>query len=288
MSLNRAAARRHAREAAKAGRQAERRKRTAAATFDTIPWTALEFQLPESMPDEDGTPVGTWVNQKYVVLVTVPHRQPKGWPPILWLSLRRQDRLPVTDWRDVQRIKDEIAGTGSEGAQLFPAQHRMVDVSNQYALFCIAPGSVFPFGWTERAVSFSEEPPPEARAEAAKRGIDISGARQRPLDDHPEHKPPKKLPVVGPAWEYAGIELEPRARALAVEPEPENIVDVEVAATRPEPVEATPKALKAAVIGLGVDVPASFKSMSKTRLTAWMDKNLTLEQRAHVVATATA
>ena len=287
--MNRAAARRHAREAEKAARQAEHREKLRAASFAAIPWRPLEFQLPDPMPDEDGTPVGTWVNEKYVVLVSVPHRQPKGWPPILWLSLRRQDRAPVTDWRDVQRIKDEIAGCGSEGVQLFPSQHRMVDVSNQYAIFSIAPGSVFPFGWTERAVSFTEEPTAEAKAEAALRGIDISGARQRTLD-RPEHAPPKGLPVIGPAWEYAGIELEKPTFG------PEGGAEIDTAEPAPAPVEPDtallesipPKVLRQTIVDLGHAVPGGWASKSGPRVRAWMDKNLTLEQRAHVVATATA
>jgi hypothetical protein len=279
VKMNRNAARRAARKAEKAERHEEIRIAAEVRRIDALPWAPLEFFLPDpNVPDKDGTPVGTWENRKYVVLVTVPDRQPKGWPPVLWLSLRRQDRQPITDWRDMQRIKNEIAGCGSEGVQLFPSEHRLVDTSNQYALFCIAPGSTMPFGWMQRAVSFSETPPDEVVAEAAARGLDVSGARQRPLD-RPEHRVPKGLPVVGPAWAYAGIELEEPKEEPKEEPAEENIVDVEVAATRPPP---TPKALKDAVVALGFTVPASFKTMSGARVNAWMDRNLSVEDRARV------
>jgi len=70
------------------------------------------------------------------------------------LSIRRNDRGVVSDWRDVQLIKNELAGPECEGVQLFPAESRLVDTANQYYIYCILDPSVrFPFGFEERLVA---------------------------------------------------------------------------------------------------------------------------------------
>jgi hypothetical protein len=70
------------------------------------------------------------------------------------LTIRREDRRPVTDWRDVQWIKNQLLGPDVEAVQLFPAESRLVDTSNQFYLFAFKePGFRFPFGFQERMVS---------------------------------------------------------------------------------------------------------------------------------------
>lgn len=102
-----------------------------------------------------------FLNDQYVVF-----RRQIG-PDSVHLSIRRQDREPANDWRDFQRIKSELAGPEWEAVQLYPAESRLVDTSNQYHLWCIR--GRFPFGWDERCV-MSED----GR---------IQGARQRPVPD---------------------------------------------------------------------------------------------------------
>lgn len=87
---------------------------------------------------------------------------------VLWLSIRRQDRLPIRDWRDLQRIKNDIAGPEREAVELFPAESRLVDTSNQFHLWVAPAGVRLPFGWNERLVLDDGE------------GPDL-GHRQRPL-----------------------------------------------------------------------------------------------------------
>lgn len=89
-------------------------------------------------------------NNRYHVLtrkVSVP-----GLGDMTWLSIRRNDRLPVRDWRELQRIKNEVVGTEAEAVELFPADSRLVDSANQYHLWCGPPGMRFPFGFQERLV----------------------------------------------------------------------------------------------------------------------------------------
>ncbi|OGU22500.1 MAG: hypothetical protein A2580_08930 [Hydrogenophilales bacterium RIFOXYD1_FULL_62_11] len=69
------------------------------------------------------------------------------------LSIKRRDRQPVHDWRDLQEIKNMLVGPECEGVELFPAESRLVDTANQYHLFASTdPTYRFPFGFSARAV----------------------------------------------------------------------------------------------------------------------------------------
>jgi hypothetical protein len=93
----------------------------------------------------------SWINGTYVCHVQeLPATASR--PGMLHLSIRRADRAAVCDWRDLQRIKNDICGPESEGAQLFPAESRLVDSSNQYHIWVFADGIRFPFGYSHRDV----------------------------------------------------------------------------------------------------------------------------------------
>lgn len=64
------------------------------------------------------------------------------------LSIKRHDRAPVCDWRDVQDIKNQLCGLEAEAVMLYPAQSRVVDTANQYWLYVVTKpaGFLFPFG----------------------------------------------------------------------------------------------------------------------------------------------
>jgi hypothetical protein len=108
-------------------------------------------------------------NDRYEVAV---HRTPpgagapEGTPDLVHLSIKRRDKRPVHDWRDLQRIKNELLGPEHEAVELYPAESRLVDAANQFHLWGFDdPTFRFPIGFQERLVS--EEQPP--------------GGRQRPL-----------------------------------------------------------------------------------------------------------
>ena len=84
-----------------------------------------------------------WRNDRYVV-----HVDRKANGDVISLSIRRHDRRPARDWRDFQRIKNEVAGYDIEAVELYPSQIRVVDTANQYWLWCFPPGQVFPAGFT--------------------------------------------------------------------------------------------------------------------------------------------
>jgi hypothetical protein len=66
------------------------------------------------------------------------------------LSIKRNDRAPVTNWNHLQRIKNELVGPEHEGVELFPAESRLVNMANQYHLWVLnQPGKQFPFGFND-------------------------------------------------------------------------------------------------------------------------------------------
>lgn len=75
-------------------------------------------------------------------------------PGLVHLSIKRVDRQPIFDWRDMQQIKNQLVGSECEGVQLFPAESRLVDTSNQYHLWVAKdPKFRFPFGFNGRFVT---------------------------------------------------------------------------------------------------------------------------------------
>jgi hypothetical protein len=74
---------------------------------------------------------------------------------IVWhLSIKRNDKAPIMDWRDLQDIKNKLVGVETEAIQLFPAESRCVDSANQYHLFAFMKEGKhtrqpkIPIGWT--------------------------------------------------------------------------------------------------------------------------------------------
>ncbi len=83
-----------------------------------------------------------WANALYTVTVT---RWENG--DVQELSIRRNDRQPVHDWRHFQMIKTQLAGPEVEAAEIYPAESRLMDTANQYYVFCLPPGQHFPMGY---------------------------------------------------------------------------------------------------------------------------------------------
>lgn len=95
-----------------------------------------------------------WKNSRYQVAVNRQAVVPDGWPAMVHLSIKRVDRAPIHDWRDLQRIKNELVGPEHEAVELYPAEERLVDSANQYHLWVLADRERrFPFGFVERFVT---------------------------------------------------------------------------------------------------------------------------------------
>ena len=68
--------------------------------------------------------------------------------PLIHVCIRRHDELPCKNWRDHQRIKNELIGPECEAVELFPAESRLLDTRNEYHLWVHpSPGYRFPFGF---------------------------------------------------------------------------------------------------------------------------------------------
>jgi hypothetical protein len=107
-----------------------------------------ERQVNERMEDE------VWVNDVYQVAIRPADAYSSDWPSMVHLSIKRLDRLPIHDWRDLQAIKNELVGPEHEALELYPAESRCVDSANQFHLWvCRDPTIRFPFGFPGRYVS---------------------------------------------------------------------------------------------------------------------------------------
>lgn len=92
-----------------------------------------------------------FLNDTYQVNIDRSHQK------FIWLSIKRRDKQPVTDWRHKQIIKNQLVGEEHEAVELYPAESRLVDTANQYHLWVAKdPKFRFDFGFRQRAVE--EEP----------------------------------------------------------------------------------------------------------------------------------
>ena len=123
------------------------------------------FELVETRPDGEKI----YLNDRYQVDV---RELPEGW---LWLSFKRRDKQAIHDWREIQEVKNGIVGKEREAVELYPAESRLVDTSNQFHLFALPEGEKFPFGYGDRMIV---------------KGHDdydgTGGSRQRDFENEPE------------------------------------------------------------------------------------------------------
>ena len=75
---------------------------------------------------------------------------------VIHLSIKRNDRRPCNDWRDMQEIKNLLAGPERQAIQIFPKESHLIDTSNQYHLWVLPEDMLIPIGWFSR-VTIDEE-----------------------------------------------------------------------------------------------------------------------------------
>ena len=131
------------------------------------------------------------------------------------LSIKTHDRSPVRDWRDMQRIKNELCGTTCEAVELYPNENRLVDMANQYHLWCLPPGMFSPFGFNDGRIVSSDNHPLATKVtdEKIAEALAAAGsshtveqwkemqAKARQRDDEPHHNTDGCLEV-GPVWSH--------------------------------------------------------------------------------------
>ena len=111
---------------------------------------------PEAVYDKQMVNSDRYENDLYAVTVR-DHKDKEN--DFIHLSIVRNDKQPIHEWRDLQEIKNMIIGEEYEAVELYPATERLVDTSNQYHLWVAKDKTFrFPFGFTNRAVDYN---PPE-------------------------------------------------------------------------------------------------------------------------------
>ncbi len=69
--------------------------------------------------------------------------------PLIHVCIRRHDGKPCANWNHLQQIKSELIGPEHEAVQLFPAESRLINTTNEYHLWVHpTPGYRFPFGFS--------------------------------------------------------------------------------------------------------------------------------------------
>ncbi len=105
--------------------------------LDQEEWTP--FAPHPGKPHSLGAAVYT--NSRYVCCVYPPSRPPgmETFPLVVHISFKHVLNIAITDFRDMQRIKNELVGEECQAIQIFPAESHLVDGANQYHLWCFVP-----------------------------------------------------------------------------------------------------------------------------------------------------
>lgn len=74
-------------------------------------------------------------NNRYHVFMRRVRNPQEGGPDILHLSIRDNQRSAAHDWRDFQKIKNELVGPEFEMVEVYPCESHLVDLSNQFHLW---------------------------------------------------------------------------------------------------------------------------------------------------------
>jgi len=81
------------------------------------------------------------------------HPGTPAWPAFIHLSIKRIDKEVIHDWRAMQEIKNMLVGPENEGIEIYPAESRLTDMSNQYHCWVFSDPTVrIPVGWQTRMV----------------------------------------------------------------------------------------------------------------------------------------
>lgn len=150
----------------------ERMYRTAGVRRDPeVESAARELGVPLPEPDE------VWRNERYhcsVYYLNEPEfeKYPNDRTGLCELSIHNHKRTPIHDWRDFQRIKNDVMGVEREACELYPSELRLIDSANEYHLFVLPKGQAFPFGEMYRAVAGPERYAEHNLGKARQRGFE--------------------------------------------------------------------------------------------------------------------
>jgi hypothetical protein len=95
------------------------------------------LRLPPGGNDPGGW---VWRNNLYTVAV-------RDHGSFVHLTVMNRDNGVGHDWRDFQRLKNELVGVEAEAVELYPAESRLIDSANVYHLWAFR--GRLPFGFDE-------------------------------------------------------------------------------------------------------------------------------------------
>jgi hypothetical protein len=142
-------------------KRARRRKRQAGELPAWTPFKRVyeiyngELREWKTLPEE-GEQI--WLNSRYQVHLN--HKWATGFDDVTvtYLSIKNVALGARHDWRDFQRIKNELCGPEREGIEIYPAESRLLDEADQFHLWVFEEGNKIPIGHFEER-SVSEEQP---------------------------------------------------------------------------------------------------------------------------------
>jgi len=115
----------------------------AEAPHESLPaWTPFEIS-----PRPDGAGIMA-VNSRFTVSVRRTRQSVFGLRPqiVYVLGIENFDESARHDWRDFQRLKNELIGPEAEALELYPAESRLLDPSNYFMLWVFPKGDRIPLG----------------------------------------------------------------------------------------------------------------------------------------------
>ena len=143
--------------------------------MDEEPWT------PFQMVGRDADGAFKYVNSRYQVAVYSPEEVGPDYPPVIHLAFKHNKNVAITDFRDFQRIKNELVAEEAYAIQVFPPESKMVDTSNHYHLWVMGHirGEVADDRdvWPELPYGFKSQR--LVMEEANDQGIDARGRQRR-------------------------------------------------------------------------------------------------------------
>ncbi len=75
------------------------------------------------------------------------------------MSIKNKGRGALHDWRDFQRIKNELAGPEREAIEIYPRESDLVDTAEQYHVWVLPEDSIVPVGFRDgRMVAEAQVP----------------------------------------------------------------------------------------------------------------------------------
>ena len=124
-------------------------------------WKEAKMQYQRLASDE------IWVNDKYQV--NIDRSIVSNNTSWIHLSIKTHNKEPARDWREFQQIKNELVVPEHEGIELYPADSRVVDTSNQFHIWVLADPKIrMPVGWQDGLQTNTES----------------HGSKQRPTGEH--------------------------------------------------------------------------------------------------------